>query len=254
MQKGQPDIYIAVILGMTGALLLAVSIVFFYIRYRWKFFKQNESIQFLEMSHQKALLAAAVHSQDEERKRIGRDLHDEIGSRLSGLRLQLQSAGPQQTTALKTNIDTIIARVRDISHELLPPGIELFGLADALEDLCATTGTASGIHISYSNNTGSDLGQLQADSALSLFRVLQELISNTLKHAAATAIELKLGIAAADLQIYYTDNGKGFDTAPAGKGMELYNIKSRLQVLGARWHMGSSPGNGFSIHIYYALK
>ncbi|RYD56261.1 MAG: sensor histidine kinase [Sphingobacteriales bacterium] len=251
MQNEQFDIYVMVILGMAGTFLLGTAIVFFYIRYRWQFYKQKESLQLLEMDHQKALLAASVHTQDEERKRIGRDLHDEIGSMLSSLRLHIQRVIPNTDKDIKADIDGIISRVRDISHQLLPPGIELFGLADALEELCENIAHLSGVEIIYSNKAEDMPKRLHNDVALSLYRVIQELLNNTLKHADATLITVSMQQAKDELHIIYTDNGKGFDTRVAGRGMGLYNIKSRLQVINASCDIQSGINKGCSIHICY---
>jgi len=232
------NIYYLIIIGMGVTFLLALSVVGFYILYQRRFLKQQ-----LELK--KTELHATIQSQEDERRRIGRDLHDGIGSLLANLRMninRLNTAGVQEQCSLL--IDKTITDVRSIAHSLSPPGLELFGLAGAVEDLC----DGIPLKLSIENNAG-DLKRLAPNTALALYRVIQELLSNTLKHAEATSATITFNEQNGTLTIDYTDNGKGFSISPKQTGMGLRNIESRLNMIGVTYNIISSPGNGFKTTI-----
>ena len=142
MQKTVNDnIAVLVILGMLGAILFAVSFMLIYIRNRNKMLKQQRKIQEAEIAHQKDLLQSVITSQETERKRIGMDLHDEVGAALSTLRIRIdRNAGEnpvaaEQAAIYKTEIDKIITNMRNISHSLSPRISGNFGFYDAIHEL-----------------------------------------------------------------------------------------------------------------------
>lgn len=208
-----------------------------------------------EQEHQQRLLKAIIQSQENERLHISKELHDHIGSSLSNLRYlvnYIQSASNDRhelkklTEKYKSYIDLIIRDVRNISHNLSPAGLEIWGLHDALEDFCDKFRMAEGLNILIKDDTNGALKNLTFDDALSLFRVIQELISNTIKHASAEKVVINASLENDYLKIQYSDDGVGTDIDIFnGKGIGIYNIKNRLSIIKASYNCISSPGMGF---------
>lgn len=263
VQSVNKHIIEVVVFGVAAALLMSGSVIFFFFRYHKRLLAQKIQLQATELQHKEQLIQANIRSQDEERLRISKDLHDDVGSRLSGLRLlvsKMASTMPdnhelQNTVSqYKTGIDAVIDDVRNISHSLSPPGIAIWGLHDTLEGYCEQMSASSGIAIHVENSCPDVLARLEYDTMLAIYRIVQELINNTLKHAAANSIGIRFSTNDRDMLLTYTDDGCGMDTSVASKGMGMYNIESRMKMTGGSYTIESSVGNGFSINIRIPQK
>jgi signal transduction histidine kinase len=261
MQKEVDDnIYILVIMCTGGIALLVIAFVILFIRNQSKLLLQKESLHQAAMDHQKNLLHAVIYSQEEERKRIGQNLHDEVGGSLSNLRILINrfndgtdaTKESLPTELYKQLIDRIIENVRNISHNLSPPGLELFGFSEALEEIKDIVGKGDESFISITNHADKTTDALPKPVALALIRVLQELVTNTLKHSKATCIGISLFMKNNLLSIHYTDDGVGcdMDDKKFKKGMGMQNIESRLTMIDARYTIKTSVGKGFALFIY----
>lgn len=256
-------IYYLIIMGMAVTFLLALSLVFFYIRYQRRLLNQELQLQKAAVLHKEDLLHATIQSQEDERMRIGRDLHDGVGSMLSNLRMNINRlnsiigtdpAVNGITDQCTTLIDKTIADVRSIAHSLSPPGLELFGLAGALEELCDNINQSGKLNISIENNMR-NFKKLPPNVSLALYRVIQEFMTNTLKHAAANTALIRFSGQDNSLLVHYKDDGKGFSqTGEKPTGMGMRNIDSRLGMIGAKYSITSLPGEGFSASIIVPLK
>jgi signal transduction histidine kinase len=246
MEEIKDNIPALVILAMTGTGLLVVSFILLYIRNQNKLLVQKKRLQEAEIKYQKELLHAVIASQEQERKRIGMDLHDEVGSALASLRMIVENFTRHDNPApeagafnqqCKRIIDRVITDVRSISHNLSPLTRGAYGLTDAIEDLCDNINQSGRIQVSLELNANSILSGLADTTALALYRVLAELINNTIKHAQAQHISIAFTAAEGRLVIDYADDGKGI-SLPAGamsKGMGMRNIESRLGMIGATY-------------------
>ncbi|HYC29800.1 MAG TPA: sensor histidine kinase [Chitinophagaceae bacterium] len=252
--------YYLIIIGMGVTFLLALSVVGFYVLYQRRFLKQQLELKKAELKHQEELLHATIQSQEDERRRIGRDLHDGVGSLLSNLRMNInrlnttvgnEPAVNGMATHCSTLIDKTITDVRAIAHSLSPPGLELFGLGGALEELSDSINQSGALRVAIRDDYG-HLQQLPPNVSLSLYRVLQELLSNTLKHANASTTAIHFFERDGMLEINYSDDGKGFTTFPT-TGMGMRNVESRLGMINASYNISSSPGQGFSATIKVSL-
>lgn len=257
------SIYLLIILGSGGGILLAGSVIFFFVRYQRRFIRQQAALQQAELDHRQTLLNAVIHSQEDERMRISKDLHDHIGSALSNLRLTAGSMAqhseePEIVKTLagnyKAGIDNVMQDVRNISHNLSPAGLELWGFYDALDEYFHKVGPPAGLQITLSDHTGNSLRRLAFDDALALFRVIQELLANTIKHARAQRVTIDVRNAGDSVQIVYTDDGRGIATDSGKPGIGLYNIESRLSTLGAGQQLASAPGKGYIFTILLPLE
>jgi len=241
-----------------GLILLFASFVF----YQRKVNKNKLVLKEKEAAYQQELIYASINSQENERRRIARDLHDEVGAMLSTLKLQLGAVGRKlsatgasedPTKPAVSLVDETITNVRRISKDLLPPTLEEFGLAHALEDLADKVASASGIVIKKDIQPLSQ--RLEVERELALYRVIQEMMNNALKHAEATEFNLKMTENDGRLHLSFSDNGKGFDLdaikkSKAGKtGLGLKNLENRVGAAGGEMELRSSLGSGSELSV-----
>ena len=249
-----------VFFGMVVIFMLGMAVVIFFITYQSRILKQNQEHQLAELKHQKELLYAVINSQEKERQRIGMDLHDEVGSSLSSLRMIMENFIEKITdtvpkadvfcTQSKTIIDNVIINVRNISHNLSPLGKGTYELIDALEDLKDNVNRTGNIQMDL-NIDSIDFNKINSTEALALFRVFSELINNTLKHAQASYINLSACVVENNITFNYKDNGVGLqqNLNKPKSGMGMQNIESRLNMLGAYYKLNDSNNSGFEINI-----
>jgi signal transduction histidine kinase len=159
----------------------------------------------------------------------------------------------EEYTEMCSEINDLIGETlgitRKISHELVPPTLEGFGLIEALEELCEqirNTGTAD-IRLQH-NLERNDLGDVNTE--LNLFRIVQELTNNTLKHAEASFITIELQKEEGVVLFNYCDNGIGYDqSSETAKGLGLKNIFNRARMIGASVDISTAPDQGFEIRF-----
>ena len=157
-----------------------------------------------------------------------------------------QSSFTQFSSNCNTIIDRIIQDVRHISHNLSPPGIELYGFLGAVEELCDSVVQLRSVKINIHNQAETLVDQLDTVAAISLYRIMEELLNNTIKHANATLIDIHFMLKEQHLHVIYKDNGIGIPSdMKSKKGMGLHNIESRLEMIGASIVLPTSPYSGF---------
>lgn len=241
--------------GVGVLVLLSLGLVVFFVTYQRRLFAQERLRRAAEQKHQQELLAAAVDVQEAERRRIAGDLHDDIGSLLTATRLylrQLQPDGkPQQIGMIKEQsleiLDDMIQNTRRISHDLLPPTLEKFGFQAAAEDLCERFDRSETLSVEFANATRN---RLAPDTEIALYRILQELLNNTVKHAQASLIQLQLEESQDAFCFRYADNGVGFDQDKMeSKGLGLRNIESRLSLVNGTLSYKTAPAAGLRVDI-----
>ena len=257
MDLSEITIFLAV--GISLMFFLALAFVLFFYFSQGKLRSEQIKAQQTQLELQERLLYSTILTQEAERSRIAKDLHDEIGSKLNVIHLnlhQLQRKAPEikeQALSLAAVINDTIATTRRISHDLLPPTLENFGLKAALEELCENYKAASGLEVYLEVLEKVPLKD-QKLLELNLFRILQELFSNTIKYAGASQIQLKLETSEKQIVLHYRDNGKGFDPAlpENNRGLGTQNIKSRLQMIGGQFQLETAKGKGvhWIFHIF----
>ena len=249
--------YVTLFLSGVGVLVfLSVMVVAFFVVYQRRLFAQERLRLAAEHIHQQQLLSAAVAVQETERKRIAGDLHDEIGSLLTATRLYLRQLTPgdpiERLTMIRKQsleiIDDMIQNTRRISHDLLPPALEKFGLQAATEDLCERFDKTPGIRVELRDTTQGT--RLPREAELGLYRVVQELLNNSFKHARASLISVGLAETHRGFQLTYSDDGRGFDAdSLRSKGLGLRNIESRVSIIGGTLDYRTAPGKGLQVTI-----
>ena len=256
----QEDNFIMLIIfGILVMLAFAMAFVLFVNHSQKRLLKEQMRAQKLDYKHQEELLHATILTQEKERNRIARDLHDEIGSKLNVIFLnvcRLKKHGEKDeevkviTDEVETVIHTTINSIRYISHELLPPTLEEFGLIETIRELQHSYNVAGEIHIDFTTkeNTKNIENSL---IELNLFRVIQELINNSIKHGKATEIDIHLQTEETLIKLNYQDNGTGFDSSKKTykKGLGMKNIESRLRIINATYTLNSSIENGTNVVI-----
>lgn len=247
--------------GILIMLSLALAFIVFFNRSQRKIVQEKMRVQQLQLEHQEQLLYSTIRTQEEERKRIAKDLHDEVGSKLNVIHLnlhRLRKAAPA-TPILEETVGEIFEVIHDaidttrrISHDLLPPTLENFGLKEAIKELCESYRKADNVAFQFNLMQNQDR-PTDKMVEVNLFRVLQELISNSLKHAESTEIGIKLWQGFQELRLEYRDNGKGYDMPKQEppKGLGMQNIESRMNMIKADYTLDSSPGKGFLATLKY---
>ncbi|HNE29540.1 MAG TPA: histidine kinase [Saprospiraceae bacterium] len=252
------EIFFFVGAGILIMIALALVVVAYTGRAQRRILMQRMQAQAAELRHQEELVRHNLTTQEEERKRIAGNLHDDIGSKLGVLhltfhRLRRTEAGNDQYSAMCEEIDSLIATTLDttrrISHELLPPTLEDFGLLEALQELCESIRKTGALDVQL--DLGIERNELGgADNELHLFRIVQELCNNTLKYAQASRIDIKLRKTARGRQLHYRDDGQGFDPENIkSRGLGMKNLESRAKTIGGVWKIHTAPGQGFEASV-----
>jgi signal transduction histidine kinase len=254
------NIYYLMILGMLGVFLLIALLIMLQIRNQNKLLHQQRKLTEAEISHQKDLLQAVITSQEAERQRIGSDLHDEVGSVLSSLRLLIEKhiqADRQEEGFSKQSkqlIDRVITNVRQISHNLSPRISGSYGFFDAVHELADTVNQSGTLQLKLAFDESIAETPMRENAAMAVYRVLAELINNTIKHAKASAISIVVTAGNGKMDIMYSDDGIGMPPEKQpGRGMGMQNIESRLNMINASWQTPEKFTKGFSMQITVPL-
>lgn len=234
---GDKEIELTLLLGTAAMLILALFIIIFVVAYQRRLYAKQREMSEMEMKAQLELMDAVLQAKEKEQKRMAQELHDEIGSALTALKMSLirMNLNPADKTQIDDNIKAISVDVRRISNELMPSVLEDMGLQAALERLSQRIIDATSIDCKFSRNNALD--SLHNDQAqLALYRVVQELLNNIVKYAKATEITIAEKLTDGIYVLSITDNGGGFEPSekdlskPGSLGMK--NIKSRIQQVG----------------------
>jgi signal transduction histidine kinase len=247
----QSDLLLVLFIGISAMMLLALAFVLFFYFSQQRFQAQAFQAQQKELLHQQQLLLGSIQAQEQERQRLARELHDEVGSKLSVINLGLHRMNKTALPHSEGTMNELFGLVqgtmettRRIAHELLPPTLEKFGLAMALEELCDHyQGNGTEVVFTLAQNDRSIDNPL---ISLSFYRAAQELLSNSFKYSEASQVELSLWLTLQEARLSFTDNGKGFDAASPNhqKGLGLQNIESRMRIIGADYQLQSAPKQG----------
>lgn len=238
-------------------LLMGLALVLFIMQYQKKTISQSEELQNSKVNHQKQMLDATIQSQESERKRIASNLHDSLGAQLSTIRLFMLMQG-EEKKELKEFADESaemllesIQEVRGIAQDLLPGALKYGGLVSACTQFFNSIEKSTPIQLNAQFD--GDVIRLSEKNELSVFRVIQELVNNTLKHAEASVIDLNVNFQRSMLLIKYKDNGVGLPENRTHQGLGLLNIESRIQSLKGDYTVQSHPGKGVEFIIEIPL-
>ena len=200
-----------------------------------------------------------IHSQEQERARIGRELHDDINQRLAMLSLELEQlqGNPSEVQTrvqdLRNRTTEISNDVQALSHELHSSKLEYLGVVAGIKSWCKEFGQRQRMEIDFRHEVSS---ALQLEVGLCLFRVLQEALHNAAKYSGVKRIEVQLTEHSNEVHLMVNDQGRGFDieTARRGRGLGLANMQERVKLLNGAISIESKPSGGTSIRVKIPLR
>lgn len=251
-------------LGITGMVLLVTFIIVFFIVYQRRLLQQQLRTQEMEVSYQKELLTAGILAQEAERKRMAIELHDSIGGLLSAAKIYVSNvsqelAEPQFVLFKEKALQALnenIQEVRTITNDLLPQSLERLGIVSATRDLVEKLREMKQMEVNFQTNAEV---RFDGEREKALFRILQELIHNALKHSNARQVDINFYFEEERLLVLYHDNGQGFDRKAheqkSGiKSFGMKNMESRMAFLKGQIHFTTAPEKGVQVKLNLPLK
>lgn len=255
-----------IVLG--AALLILTIILYVYLKQRLLLARLKEkeekeahikAVNELLVQEQTKTLEAMVEGQEQERLRIARELHDHFGSLMAAVKVNLTTvvangnvdhANDEQMKNLSVLVDQACEDIRSLSHSMHVGVSESFGLIPALKDLAHSVSTSGSVEVAF--QSASCAGKLDSTIEVIAYRLIQELVSNALKHAQATKLTLQVTCLDEIVNIMVEDNGRGFDAQhymEQSQGMGLKSIQERIMSLRGEFEVDSQPGKGTTVII-----
>jgi PAS domain S-box-containing protein len=207
------------------------------------------------ITREQKLLETKLQAEEEQRAQIGRDLHDGVGQMLAYMQLYIglvksnHQFGDKEIGELEKTVDKTLQQVRTLSRSLAPPSIRDLGLRDAIVELVESYAILERPKFHLKIYPHNENRRLKLEQKIMLYRVLQELISNTFKYADADNVRIKYSFIKNDLLFEYEDDGKGFDLVHVKKGVGLDSIRSRVEFYKGSLKYEAAPGRGMTAVI-----
>jgi two-component system NarL family sensor kinase len=245
------------------ALIITLVSLLLYRNFKQKQKLQQQRINELEIEKKLTATEAVLKGEEQERTRMAKDLHDGLGGMLSGIKYSFQtmkgnlimtSDNAQAFERSMDMLDSSIKEMRRVAHNMMPEALVKFGLNTALKDFCNDINQSGALLVNY-QSIGLENSVIEQTTAITIYRIVQELINNTIKHAAAKSAIVQLSKTDTGISITVEDDGKGFDPAilKSGRGIGWNNIQSRVEYLKGQLDVQSSPDKGTSILIEFKV-
>ena len=242
-----------------GAIALLLIIALLYRNYRHKQKLQEQRIAELETEKQLSATEAVLKGEEQERTRLAKDLHDGLGGMLSGIKHSFNNMKgnlvmtPENAQAFERSMDMLdssIKEMRRVAHNMMPETLVKYGLDTALRDFCQDMNLAGSVKVIY-QSVGLENAVIDQTTSITIYRIVQELVNNILKHASAKQAVVQINKLNDQISITVEDDGNGFDTSilRQSKGMGWSNILNRVEFMKGVMDVQSGPGNGTSVHI-----
>jgi two-component system NarL family sensor kinase len=244
---------------IASAITLLIITILSYRSYQHKQKLQLQRIKELETQQQLTATEAVLKGEEQERTRLAKDLHDGLGGMLSGIKYSFNKMKgnlimtPENNQAFERSMDMLdssIKEMRRVAHNMMPEALVKFGLDTALKDFCIEINLSGALQISY-QSIGLENAAIDQTTAITIYRIVQELLHNTMKHAAAKTSVVQIIKSDGHLSITVEDDGKGFDTAilQHPKGIGWTNIQNRVEFIKGTIDLQSSTEKGTSVFI-----
>lgn len=249
------------LLAVVCLFLAAVTIlVLLFYRNNKRLWQQQQQLHDLEVQkikqdHRISMLSAMLEGQEQERTRLARDLHDGLGGLLSSIKIELSQVSHQPVqqvnegiTRTLSHLDDAVNELRRIARSLMPEILMKYGLAEATKEFCKNLKETGVNMVCQVFNYKETLPQ---EKQVVLYRIIQELVNNALKHASASQILVIIQQSGENLFVTVEDDGKGFDTTKPNtkNGAGLTNVKARADFLNASFDIQSTPGSGTTVTV-----
>jgi two-component system NarL family sensor kinase len=252
----EKNIVTILIISILLLLLMAIAVLLFFFFTRKKIIEKELEKTALALKHQKDMIYATIATQEKERKRIAQDLHDDISSKLNVILLNSNflidgELTVEEYTKVNKNIIKVtqkaLSSARKIAHDLLPAILEEFGLLSAIEELVDDYNMSKKVIIGF--DVEYPMNYLGKTEELHVFRIIQELINNSIRHGEASNILLDFYKKDENIILKYSDNGIGFieDDDSTKKGLGMKNIESRVELLNGSFTIKSEPNKGVKV-------
>ncbi len=253
--------YLIFAIGTAGMLFMAVAIILFVAFYQKRMLREQLRRQQLEADYQRNMMAAQIESQERERARISKDLHDDVGVMMQAMKTTVfavvRHASEEDRSDIQNMVTEITESVRKICFDLMPPGMETFGITELIDEMCSRL-KSSGLPV-QAERLGSPT-KIDLRDQLQLYRMAKEMVTNALKHAKATSIIVGIHWQHDHLVLQVKDDGVGFkslpiaDSTPLGNGLGLLSLKSRASLLNAQLTFENNLPTGTCISIHYPIS
>jgi signal transduction histidine kinase len=244
-----------------GAIALTIISLLSYRNYRSRQKLQQIKIEELEKEKQLSATEAVLKGEEQERARLAKDLHDGLGGMLSGIKHSFVNMKesiplpPESIQAFERNmdmLDTSIREMRRVAHNLMPEILLKYGLNAALKEFCNEI-SRSGVITTKYQPMGLEKATIDQTTSLAIYRIVQELVHNVIKHAAAKTVLVQVHASGQDkiLSVTVEDDGKGFDPVAVNNksGIGWINIQNRVDFLKGRADISSVPEGGTSVLV-----
>jgi signal transduction histidine kinase len=244
MDPQEARIYIAIIIT---AIVLGVIITFFAV----SIVRQQRR----NFALQRKLILAEIAALEKERARTAADLHDELGPRLSVIKFRVDYAksGNEELEKASRQLDELIVRIREIAGDMMPAALLRKGLLTAVEEFITDAELNPTLKITLDTEPGI---VIPGEKSIHLFRVIQEIVQNCLKHAQANHLSISIQQQRGRIRIFCKDDGRGFDPNKMGsQGIGLKSLQNRTEIImGGTMRLESKPGVGTAVLIEVPLN
>jgi len=216
----------------------------------------SQKVAALKKEQELNLIKAAIEAQDEERKRIAQELHDSIGGNLAGIKLQFASMewDSEKLKSLTSQIDETYQLVRDISHTMIPKKFRENAFTELIQEYVKSISNTGELEVGFHPHPERKINSIDEKYQMEIFKIIQELMTNTLKHAEASKVDIHLSLIEHELSLLFEDNGKGFEIASSTDGIGFENIKDRIKELFGVLHIDSTLERGTVVSIEIPIK
>jgi len=251
----------SLLISVAGIVVLLITALIMWHLYQQRKLKKQQDIA-IKATNELHVLEAMMRGEETERRRIAKDLHDGLGGILSAVKMRFslfKNEIPELNTSASFNqamhmLDEASAEIRKTAHNLMPDILTKFGLDDAVQAYCDKMSVHNKLVLNY--QSVGNIGRFHEEFELSVYRIIQELLNNIIKHAQAGRALVQFAEHDILLTVSIEDDGKGFDLGQArlGSGMGLNSVKSRVQALQGTIDIDSAPGKGTAIYMEFDIK
>jgi len=253
-----------VLMVLCAFLLLLATFVAFFMAFRKRATDQKLKNRYLQIEMQEKLIRTSIEIQERERVKLAHDLHDEVNSKLYATLMYARLLEDNQTEEESREIvanmvkilETAIEKIRDITQDLIPNALNNVGLHDEMKNLCEQFSNIPNLEINYHNPFGKETFQaFDMQRQIHLYRIIKELVNNSLKHGKATTIQIDVQLENSLFTLNYSDNGVGAEQKQLlnSEGIGVKGILFRSEIVGGTAEFQSAKDNGLNFKLQVKL-